>query len=584
MKTVSAAYAEDIALPLRDRSYVVVVFENVETTAAADGSWSASPAQASWAETSKLDEKYAYNKSLVTLEQNRWVLDGGLDLFLPQSALHDGYVSSALTGSAGAFSSAQTLTKTFSSAHNLLGLTLIFDSREGSFPDSVTITMTGSGGSTVYSGTITPTNGTYVLETRADGVTGISLSFNSAYPNERARLERVVYGIEYTFDGDVLTETNQSHDVDPLCRRLPQEEFRFSIIDFDHNYDPENPDGIWAYVDLNAPIYIQHGYTLSDGTVEWLKPDRYRLSAKPAVEGSIASFQATGLIGSLNGTYYKSAVGSKTLYNMAVGVLTDAGFDTDEYDIDSSLQSMTTTAVLPIATHKECLQLIAHAARCRLYTDDDNIVHIKPFSVSGLTSSGFTLDFDSIKDGSPTLTKIEALKGVTVAKHSYTAAASSSTLYSGTTDATTAHVEFALAQDVSINVTGGTLTSSTIYGRAADLVMSSGTKTITVTGKTLTDASIVYTYSVGLDGETDAEDNPLITSDTMANALAAHVAGYLIYRSTYDVEYRGNPELETGDLIAMETRYNDSIDALVLTDAITFNGALSGTIKVKALV
>lgn len=29
-----------------------------------------------------------------------------------------------------------------------------------------------------------------------------------------------------------------------------------------------------------------------------------------------------------------------------------------------------------------CLQLIAHACRCRLFTDDDNIIHIRPFGVS----------------------------------------------------------------------------------------------------------------------------------------------------------------------------------------------------------
>ena len=29
-----------------------------------------------------------------------------------------------------------------------------------------------------------------------------------------------------------------------------------------------------------------------------------------------------------------------------------------------------------------CLQLIAHACRCRLFTDDDNIIHIKPFGVT----------------------------------------------------------------------------------------------------------------------------------------------------------------------------------------------------------
>ena len=54
-------------------------------------------------------------------------------------------------------------------------------------------------------------------------------------------------------------------------------------------------------------------------------------------------------------------------------------------------------------------------------------------------------------------------------------------------------------------------------------------------------------------------------------------------RNTYDMSYRGNPEIEVGDLIGMQTRYTDDMPVLVLTDEITFNGALRGQIKAKGL-
>ena len=408
---------------------------------------------------------------------------------------------------------------------------------------------------------------------------------------------------------------------------------------------------------------------------------------------------------------------------------------------------MFTTAALPIDSHMNCLQLIAHACRCRLFTDDDNIIHIKPFGVTvvgiysgvwadnghlwysewdtvdrgnkvgntyaalelnrwtldggdqvivedtdpsgrgfiseamtaadgtyttkptftktfdvshdlpvlafrfdtpldeyptsiqvkyyagtklldtqtvkSITSAevfvnseaaidctkievtmdgglpyrrmrvsklyyretDFTLDFDSIDKDSQSIAKIDQLKAVSVAKYAYTAANDTTKLFEGTTTETQLHVEFSgLAQDVSISVSGGSLVSSNIYARAADLVLSSGTKTVVVTGKTLSENSVVVSYPVALDGEIDKEENPLITNDTMCAALADQVKKYLQMQNTYQTKYRGNPELEVGDVIGLQTLYTDEMDALILVDEITFNGSLSGKLKVKGLI
>ena len=55
-------------------------------------------------------------------------------------------------------------------------------------------------------------------------------------------------------------------------------------------------------------------------------------------------------------------------------------------------------------------------------------------------------------------------------------------------------------------------------------------------------------------------------------------------RNTYQISYRGNPELEAGDIIGLQTLYTDNIDALILVDEIKFNGAVSGKVKVKGLI
>ena len=749
MKSVSNAYKASMKAMLRNRSYVRITFGNVDTTAATDGEWESNGA-ASISEFETVDYAYQYGDTYVSLELNRWALDGKSLLVPTGEDVQDGFISSLMSDAEGNFTTPPVITREFSLKHIFPGLTLTFDTRQQEWPLEVTADFYLNG-AVVDTQTVSITSVQTTISTTATEVDKVTITFDRCLPYRRPRLENVLYGLNVQFVNKDIVSTQQKHDVDPLSRRLPTETMQFTILDYEHKYDPDNPAGIYAYVDKNSPIEIQFGYELSDGSVEWLKPDNYVLNAKPSAQNNQATFNGTGLIGSLTGTFYKSKLGSKSLYNMAEEVLLDAGLTlteqgTNPWEIDEALKDMFTTAALPIDTHMNCLQLIAHAACCRLYTDDDNIIHIRPFGVTvigiyngvwadnghvwfsewdtidkGNTAENtyatfelnrwtlggdsqiilpdsnagqrgyiseamtgadgsftnppvftktfdvphdlpvvairfdtvlnefpgavqvkyyhddtlldtqtaaidsvevyvssnlaiectkievtmignlpyrrgrvtkvyyretdFTLDFTSIGENSQKISKIDELKSVSVARYSYTASNDTSTLYEGTTTETELHVEFSgLAQDVQISVSGGTLVSSNIYARAADLVLSSGTKTVTITGKTLTENSVVVSYPVAQSGEIDKEENPLITNDTMCQALANHVKSYLQMRNTYEASYRGNPEMEVGDIIGLQTLYTDEMDALILVDEITFDGSLSGKMTVKGLI
>lgn len=749
MKSVSNAYKASMKAMLRNRSYVRITFGNVDTTAATDGEWESNGA-ASISEFETVDYAYQYGDTYAALELNRWALDGKTLIVPTGEDVQDGFISSLMSDGEGNFSTPPVITREFSLKHIFPGLTLTFDTRQQEWPLEVTADFYLNG-EVVDTQTVSITSVQTTISTTATEIDKVTITFDRCLPYRRPRLENVLYGLNVQFVNKDIVSTQQKHDVDPLSRRLPTETVQFTILDYEHKYDPDNPAGIYAYVDKNSPIEIQFGYELPDGSVERLKPDNYVLNAKPSAQNNQATFNGTGLIGSLTGTFYKSKLGSESLYDMAQEVLLDAGLTLTEqgenpWEIDNALKNMFTTAALPIDTHMNCLQLIAHAACCRLYTDDDNIIHIRPFGVTvigiyngvwadnghvwfsewdtidkGNTAENtyatfelnrwtlggdsqiilpdsnagqrgyiseamtgadgsftnppvftktfdvphdlpvlairfdtvlnefpgavqvkyyhddtlldtqtaaidsvevyvssnlaiectkievtmignlpyrrgrvtkvyyretdFTLDFTSIGENSQKISKIDELKSVSVARYSYTASNDTSTLYEGTTTETELHVEFSgLAQDVQISVSGGTLVSSNIYARAADLVLSSGTKTVTITGKTLTENSVVVSYPVAQSGEIDKEENPLITNDTMCQALADHVKSYLQMRNTYEASYRGNPEMEVGDIIGLQTLYTDEMDALILVDEITFDGSLSGKMTVKGLI
>lgn len=596
MKPVSAAYRESMQQAIRNRSYMRVTMFIEDPAAARDGQWVDNGAEA-YSSHDTLDFSYNYNDpTYTTLELNRWALDGS-QVILPETEPAEGYteqgfVSNKISDGDGNLAVPAVLRRKFSVERALHGLTITFDSRCNTWPTEATVRFMLAG-KTVDTQVVKITDLTAVITTEADYVDELEIIFTRGLPFHRPRVEYVLYGLQATYTGSAISSVTQKHDVDPLSRRLPAETVQVRLLDYNNDYDPDNPKGVYRYMEEKARLRIQHGYTVKSDTVEWLQPDEYLSDGKPSTANHIATFTATGIISSLSDTFYKSKPGRKSLYDMAEEVLQDAGLTptasgNNPWRIDESLKEMFTDAMLPIDSHMNCLKLIAHAARSTLYTDDENTICITPFNVNKGSPAGendFTLNFDTITRGTLQTTKIDKLRAVTVAIYSYVRAENKTKIYEATTDQTTLHAEFSSpAEDIVINVSSGSLLSSKIYGQAADMELSAGTKTVIITGYALEQSSTILTHTISSTGKIDAEENPLITDYDMALDLAKHFAAYLAMRNTYDAAYRGNPELETRDVIGVQTEFTDEIGALILVNEITYNGALSGKLKVKGLI
>ena len=357
MKQVSNAYKSSMKAMLRNRSYVKISFSNIDTSAATDGSWVSNGAQ-SYSEFDTVDYNYDYQASYAALELNRWALDGNTVIVPASGTMYDGFISSIMSNADGGFTTAAVITREFSVPHTFPGLTLTFDTRYKEWPVSVTVDFYLNG-EVLESTTAPVTSETVQINTRAASCDKIVITFGNTLPYRRPRLEDVLYGVQKVFTNTNIISTRQSHDVDPLSRRLPQETMQFVILDYEHNYDPDNPSGIYQYVDKNSPVSIQFGYELPNGKIEWLKPDKYVLNSKPKASKNQATFSGTGLIGSLSGTFYKSKLGSKNFYDMAEEVLLDAGLTlseqgTNPWVIDESLKQMSEDLVRLKEANDDC--------------------------------------------------------------------------------------------------------------------------------------------------------------------------------------------------------------------------------------
>ena len=759
MKTASRQYKSQMTKLLRNHSYVGISFGNIDVSAGSDGAWGGE--QLPWSKTNTLDYRHVYEDNVATLELNRWRLNGSQNI-LSGNTVNDGYIADAMSDGSGDID--YTMERLFGYTHALSGITITFDDENDEYPLQVDVAFTDAEGSETVSAS--PTAPTTEVTYASESVIGIAFHFTKMLPYRRPRVHTTIWGVGYSYSNADIVSCSQSVDVDPLSRRLPQEKFSFTILDYEHKFDPDNPTGVYSTINRGAPIKVSYGYELDDGRIEWLDSDTYSLDNKPSFASNKVTFNGTGLLATMTNNYYRGTLGNKSFYDMAVDVLTDANLTPTEtgdnpWDVDESLKNMYCSAPMPIQSHAVCLQMIAHACNCRLYTDDNNIIHLKPFGVtpagvfkgtfeddghawisswdavdygtesvscyatlelnrwvfgtdqvianpndlspSGYASSAmsnangnidaswtktfdvlhdiprivitfddvmeeypdtlvvtyygrdgtvigtktvhpddvtyaieseyedcekftvhttamklpyrrervsrtayfetdYALTLDSIKQDTLVTTKLDRLRNVIVNEYSLSQPNDNTTkLFETFAPEAEMHIEYQLASNVIItiddgndslvgtartdmSVVGSSGNQYKAYARAADLHLPNGANHIIVEGIPLNEGCTTHTYSYGLSGEDDIEENVLITNKDIADAHADHVGTYLQLRNTYDSAYRGSPEVESGDIISLQTTYDNVVYGIILVDKLDFNGALSGNLKVKGIV
>lgn len=592
MLSVSAAYQTDMAKMQRNRSFMRVLLQifNVAAEASAEVS---SNGQMEFSSTDIIGESHIEPVNYATLENRRFVLDG-TQTPVPDEAPYPygGFISSAISDSSGAWATPPTLTLEFPEDYGFAGLTFTFDDFLGEWVSAMQLTFTRLDGGQVWQGTVYPNAAVWEFKIKIGGAAKITIQcLKSSKPGRRARISDLRLGVERLFDNTRISDSTMTQDVDPMARRLPTETFSVSILDYQQEYDPDNPNSFWEYIDAMTPMSLQYGYQLDSGTIEWLPSIQHHLDGKPSVEDWTIKFTANRQLGALTGNYTKGTFATKTLMELAEDVLTDALGEplTGQtlWELDPILSTISTSAPLPNVSYQECLQMIANAGMCSLYTRSDGVICMKTGWLPEGSAVG-SMDFNT-QYSRPSLEKIPPLYAVDVLMYQYEtdAAATEILNMSAVVNGTTSlQLSFSMAKNVQISVEGATLESQNIYAQGADIVLSgNGTATISVTGNMVRESSSSAPYLVNpsISGETETVENKLVTTEAHRQALAEYRAQYLSLRSAYTMEYRGNPEYEVGDHFLIQTSFAYGAMALMLRNSIRFNGALRGEAILKRL-
>lgn len=324
------------------------------------------------ASMSKLTEVYdgiaEAQNNYTTLERNRWMLDGS------QGTLEDdfswpgevGYVSDAISGDDGAFSTAQTVTMHISGVTALRALTLAFpSSRYDGYPTAFTVAVS-QGGTVYYTETVTdnreftPTFTGFVVYD-PDQITLSIMKWS--LPHRRARVVEIYPGYlaDWTEKNVAAAYVQMQASVSSVT--LPFGTASLTIDNSTRLFDPRNRSGLFQALEERQPVPIELGLDLPDGSTEYVPVGTYYQHDRgwsTRDSGATMRWNLVDIIGLLTDTVFSVPdVLPTTLEGWVSALCASLGTAfASRYTVDADYASVAVTATEEAVTGKSCADIL----------------------------------------------------------------------------------------------------------------------------------------------------------------------------------------------------------------------------------
>ena len=217
-------------------------------------------------------------------------------------------------------------------------------------------------------------------------------------------------------------------------------------------------------------------------------------------------------------------------------------------------------------------------------TEPNSRIHIDYLSLGAETS--YSLEYDDLYS-TPVGTQLEKIKNVKVSRSLYSKSATKEDLTSETITYSGENQIYYLndpcyGYSVAIsNAKSGQSAKIVLSGAYYVEVAFSGVKTgenieVAITGYKYNVATSYYSQPVHNRGTEKEWKNPLISFDDHCQEVAKWLADYFASGIEYELDYRGEPAIDCGDVIGQENKYDPDLKTIVEQSQITFKSGLLG--------
>lgn len=223
-------------------------------------------------------------------------------------------------------------------------------------------------------------------------------------------------------------------------------------------------------------------------------------------------------------------------------------------------------------------------------TEPNSRIHIDYLSLGAETS--YSLEYDDLYS-TPVGTQLEKIKNVKVSRSLYSKSATKEDLTSETITYSGEKQIYYLndpcyGYSVAIsNAKSGQSAKIVSSGAYYVEVAFSGVKTgenieVAITGYKYNVATSYYSQPVHNRGTEKEWQNPLISADDHCQEVAKWLADYFASGIEYELDYRGEPAIDCGDVIGQENKYDPDLKTIVEQSQITFkSGVLGGGLRTR---
>lgn len=526
-------------------------------------------------------------KNYATLEKNFWILNDSQPIYGSEE-LEQTYTSSYMSDKNCLFTDKACITLTSSVYLTTLGLTMVFDSIDKNYAKRLNVK--------AYRDNTLIMNKDYTLNSYKERLifadndelvrwNRIEIYFiESSLPYRRIRVNQLLFGIMEIYTDENIISAESKEKTTMINSELPTHTFKFTIDNMNKLFNPDNPEGWYRYILQQQPISYEWGYQLDDGTIEWILGGNMLLTGSVDVGENQVTFSTTSLINYLTKSYKKGVYNAngRSLYDLAVDVLTDSNIDESQYNLWEGLKLLKTDAPLPKLEARQLLQIIATTGNCILFTNRENIINIQPFSY---ILSPYGMNYDFITSNPVVKVQSELHNAIIYINH-YSIDEAVSELFKNEsleiTGTTKIEIEYDLATNVSATITGGTIISANYYGRYAVLEITNNSDepvSLKVLGNKINVSQTIDSKNYNDDGENIEYKNDLITQMVESSKevkLKEFIGNWYNNRNIYSFENRGDITKDTREILPIETDFSSSLIGYLIENNIKYDGAWAG--------
>ena len=194
---------------------------------------------------------------IITLEHDRWALDGTFDKFYEQSEI--AFWSSEISGADGTFDADPVITVTFDQQYSSMGISFVFDDATSEYVSLLNIKWY-QGDTLKADEDFTPDNARYFCSKRVESYDKIVITLQKTMPAmRRAKIDRIIFGVERVFGMTELRKASITNEMDENSVELPISTFAWTLDsaqDVDYLFQLKQPVEVWNSDNLLGVYYI----------------------------------------------------------------------------------------------------------------------------------------------------------------------------------------------------------------------------------------------------------------------------------------------------------------------------------------